>query len=302
MATDGARILLLGSNGQVGHELLRTLAPLGEVHATDRAALDLSDESAIRALVRQVRPGCIVNAAAYTAVDKAESETELAFAINARAPGVLAQEAAALGAWLIHYSTDYVFAGDKPQGAYLETDAIGPINVYGRSKLAGEAAIAAVGGAHIILRTSWVYGAHGGNFVKTILRLAREREKLSIVADQVGAPTSSNLIADITAQLIPQLPDDGEDAAVSGIYHLQGGGEASWYEFAGAIVEQLRSADAASVRCREVLPIPASAYPTPAQRPANSRLDCGKIARTFGVRLPPWRDELALRFGEILRG
>ena len=299
MATEHARILLIGGNGQVGHELTRTLAPLGEVIATDRAALDLTDESAIRALVRQLRPGFIVNAAAYTAVDKAESESELAFAINARAPSVLAQEAAALGAWLIHYSTDYVFAGDRPQGAYLETDATAPMNVYGRSKLAGEEAIAAVGGAHLILRTSWVYGAHGANFVKTILRLAREREKLSIVADQIGAPTSSPLIAEATAQLIRQLPDDGEDA-VGGIYHLQSAGEASWYEFAAAIVERLRGVDAPAVRCREVLPIPASAYPTPARRPANSRLDCGKIARTFGLRLPQWRDDFELRFGEIL--
>jgi dTDP-4-dehydrorhamnose reductase len=300
MATEHARILLIGGNGQVGHELTRTLAPLGEVIATDRAALDLTDESAIRALVRQLRPGFIVNAAAYTAVDKAESESDLAFAINARAPGVLAQEAAALGAWLIHYSTDYVFAGDKPQGAYLETDATAPMNVYGRSKLAGEEAIAAVGGAHLILRTSWVYGPHGANFVKTILRLAREREKLSIVADQIGAPTSSPLIAEATAQLIRQLPDDGEDA-LGGIYHLQSAGEASWYEFAAAIVERLRGADPQTVRCREVLPIPASAYPTPARRPANSRLDCGKIARSFGLRLPQWRDDFELRFGEILR-
>ena len=299
MAIDGARILLLGRNGQVGHELLRTLAPLGEVIATDRAALDLGDESAIRALVRRVRPTLIVNAVAYTAVDKAESEPDLAFAINARAPGVLAQEAAALGAWLVHYSTDYVFAGDKPQGAYLETDATGPVNAYGRSKLAGEAAVAAAGGAHIILRTSWVYGAHGANFVKTIVRLAREREKLSIVADQIGAPTSSHLIAETTAQLIRQIPAGGK-AAVSGLYHLQSAGEASWYEFAGAIVEQLRAVDAVAVRCREVLPIPASAYPTPARRPANSRLDCGKIARTFGLRLPHWRDDFELRFKEIL--
>lgn len=299
MEIHGARILLLGSNGQVGHELLRTLAPLGEVIATDRATLDLGDESAIRTLVRRVRPTLIVNAAAYTAVDKAESEPDLAFAINARAPGVLAQEAAALGAWLVHYSTDYVFAGDKPQGAYLETDATGPINAYGRSKLEGEAAVAAAGGPHIILRTSWVYGAHGANFAKTIVRLAREREKLSIVADQIGAPTSSHLIAETTARLIEQIPGGGE-AAISGLYHLQSAGEASWYEFAAAIVEQLRGVDAAALRCREILPIPASAYPTPAQRPANSRLDCGKIARTFGLRLLHWRDDFGPRFKEIL--
>ena len=301
MATDSARILLIGSNGQVGHELVKTLAPLGEVIATDRASLDLGDEGAIRTLVRQLRPGLVVNAAAYTAVDKAETETELAFAINARAPAVLAQEAANLGAWLVHYSTDYVFAGDRPQGAYAETDPTGPVNAYGRSKLAGEEAIAAVGGAHLILRTSWVYGVHGANFVKTIVRLAREREQLSVVADQIGAPTSSRLIAETTAQLLTQLPDDGDDAA-SGIYHLQGAGEASWFEFASAIVDRLRSVDAQPVRCRDIRPIPSSAYPTPARRPANSRLDCAKIARTFGLRLPRWQDDFERLFGEILRG
>ena len=293
-------ILLLGRNGQVGHELLQALAPLGQVHSTDRASLDLADESAIRALVRRLRPSLIVNAAAYTAVDKAESETELAFAINARAPAVLAQEAAALGAWLIHYSTDYVFAGDRPQGAYSEGDPTGPINAYGRSKLAGEEAVSAVGGCHLILRTSWVYGPHGANFVKTMMRLAREREQLSVVADQYGAPTSSRLIAEVTAQLARQLPDDGEDAR-SGIYHLQGGGEANWHEFASAIIDRLRQAQPEAVRCREIKAIPSSAYPTPAKRPANSRLDCAKIAGTFGVQLPHWRDDFARVFEDILR-
>jgi dTDP-4-dehydrorhamnose reductase len=298
--TDALRILVTGRNGQVGDELQKTLAPLGEVIALDRAALDLADKSAIRKLVRQLRPGLIVNAAAYTAVDKAESQTELAFAINAGAPAVLAEEAAALGIWLIHYSTDYVFAGDKPQGAYVEHEATGPINVYGRSKLAGEEAIFAAGGKHLILRTSWVYGAHGANFAKTIIRLAREREQLSIVADQIGAPTSSRLIAEVTAQIAGQLSDGG--AAPGGIYHLQGGGEASWHEFAELIVERLRQAQPQAVRCREVRPIPASAYPTPARRPANSRLDCGKLAQVFGVRLPHWRDDFSRLFGEILRG
>lgn len=300
MATDSGRILLIGRNGQVGYELVQALAPLGEVIATDRSTLDLTDEGAIRTLVRQLRPGLVVNAAAYTAVDKAETETDLAFAINARAPAVLAQEAATLGAWLVHYSTDYVFAGDRPQGAYVETDPTGPMNAYGRSKLAGEEAIAAVGGAHVILRTSWVYGAHGANFVKTIIRLAREREKLSIVADQIGAPTSSRLIAEATAHIAAQLPDD-EDTTLGGVYHLQGAGEASWFEFASAIVERLRNADATALRCREMTPIPSSAYPTPAQRPANSRLDCGKIRRAFDLRLPQWRDDFERLFEEILR-
>jgi dTDP-4-dehydrorhamnose reductase len=295
----GPVILLIGSNGQVGHELLQTLAPLGELVATDRAALDLRDEAAIRALVRRIRPALIVNAAAYTAVDKAESETELAFAINGRAPGVLAEEAAALDAWLVHYSTDYVFPGDKPQGSYVEDEPTGPVNAYGRSKLAGEEAIAAAGARHLILRTSWVYGAHGANFVKTILRLARERERLTIIADQYGAPTSSRLIAEVTASLAPRLLQGG---ASSGIYHLQGGDEATWHDFAVAIVERLRQLDPASLRCTEIAPIPTSAYPTPARRPANSRLDCSRLQQTFGLQLPHWREDLALRIDGIIRG
>jgi dTDP-4-dehydrorhamnose reductase len=299
MVTETGRILIVGASGQVGTELRRTLAPLGEVVGVDRAEIDLADESALRALLRRERPGLVVNAAAYTAVDKAESDKEAAYAVNARAPAVLAQEAAALGAWLIHYSTDYVYAGDKA-GAYVETDPTGPLSVYGASKLAGDEAIAAVGGQHIVLRTSWVYGAHGGNFAKTMIRLARERETLNVVADQFGAPTSSRQIAEITAQLAQQLPED-DDAALSGVYHLQGGGEASWHEFAVAIVEQLREADGASVRCRDVRAITTAEYPTPARRPANSRLDCGKLKQAFGVNLAGWRSELADRFGEILR-
>jgi dTDP-4-dehydrorhamnose reductase len=298
MATEYGRVLIVGANGQVGTELRRSLATLGEIVGADRAQADLADESAIRALLRRERPGLVVNAAAYTAVDKAESEPDLAYAINARAPAVLAQEAAALGAWLIHYSTDYVYAGDKP-APYVETDPTGPLGVYGASKLAGEQAIAAVGGQHLVLRTSWVYGAHGGNFVKTMIRLARERETLNVVADQVGAPTSARQIAELTARIAQQLPED-DDSALTGIYHLQGGGEASWHEFAVAVIEQLREADAASVRCREIRAIPSSAYPTPAKRPANSRLDCSKLKQAFGVNLAGWRAELAERFAEIL--
>lgn len=299
MTTEYGKVLIVGAGGQVGTELRRTLAGQGEIVGVDRGEIDLADESAIRALLRRERPGLIVNAAAYTAVDKAESEPDAAYAVNARAPAVLAQEAAALGAWLIHYSTDYVYAGDKA-GPYVETDPTGPLGVYGASKLAGDQAIAAVGGQHIVLRTSWVYGAHGGNFVKTMIRLARERETLTVVADQFGAPTSARQIADITAQIAAKLPEDDDDA-LSGVYHLQGGGEASWHEFAGAIVEQLREADAASVRCTEVKAIPTSAYPTPAKRPANSRLDCSKLKQTFGVNLAGWRVELAERFAEILK-
>jgi len=299
MVTESGRILIVGADGQVGTELRRALAPLGRVLGVDRGEIDLVDEPAIRALLRAERPGLVVNAAAYTAVDKAEHEPDAAYAINARAPAVLAQEAAALGAWLVHYSTDYVYAGDKA-GPYLETDPTGPLGVYGASKLAGDEAVAAAGGQHLILRTSWVYGAHGGNFVKTMIRLARERDSLSVVSDQVGAPTSARQIAEITAQLARRLPQD-DDPALCGIYHLQGGGEASWHEFAVAIVEQLREADERSVRCREVKAIPSSAYPTPARRPANSRLDCAKLRQTFGVSLAGWRAELADRFPEILR-
>jgi len=298
MVTASDRILIVGAAGQVGTELRRTLAPLGRVLGVDRAEIDLADESAIRSLLRAERPGLVVNAAAYTAVDRAESEPALAHAINARAPAVLAQEAAALGAWLIHYSTDYVYAGDKP-GPYVETDPTGPLSVYGASKLAGDQAVAAVGGQHLILRTSWVYGAHGGNFVKTMIRLARERETLAVVSDQVGAPTSAHQIAELTAQIARQLPQD-DDPALSGVYHLQGGGEASWHEFAVAVVEQLRQADESSVRCREIKAIPTSAYPTPARRPANSRLDCAKLRRIFGLSPAGWRAELADRFAAVL--
>jgi dTDP-4-dehydrorhamnose reductase len=298
MVTASDRILIVGAAGQVGTELRRTLAPLGRVLGVDRAEIDLADESAIRSLLRAERPGLVVNAAAYTAVDRAESEPALAHAINARAPAVLAQEAAALGAWLIHYSTDYVYAGDKP-GPYVETDPTGPLSVYGASKLAGDQAVAAVGGQHLILRTSWVYGAHGGNFVKTMIRLARERETLAVVSDQVGAPTSAHQIAELTAQIARQLPQD-DDPALSGVYHLQGGGQASWHEFAVAVVEQLRQADESSVRCREIKAIPTSAYPTPARRPANSRLDCAKLRRVFGLSPAGWRAELADRFAAIL--
>lgn len=295
-----APVLIIGSNGQVGHELLCTLAPLGPLHSTDRSTLDLTNELAIREVVRRVRPWLIVNAAAYTAVDKAESDAKQAFAVNSLAPGVLAQEAATLGAWLVHYSTDYVYAGDKPQGAYVETDPTGPANAYGRSKLEGEQAIAAAGGAHIILRTSWVYGAHGANFVKTIARLAREREQLSIVADQIGAPTSSCLIATVTARIAQRLLRQGEARSLSGVYHLQARGETSWHGFASMILERLRKLDPASVRCRELNPIATAAYPTPAKRPANSRLDCSKLQGNFDIQLPNWDEDFDTLFAQIV--
>lgn len=276
------RILLTGVNGQVGWELRRTLAPLGEVHALDRRALDLSDPDAIRATVRALRPQLIVNPAAHTAVDRAESEPELALAINATAPGVLAEEAARLGAGMVHYSTDYVFDGAKHE-PYLESDAPNPLNVYGRTKLAGEEAVRASGAAHLILRTSWVYGLRGRNFLGTILRLAQERDELKIVADQIGAPTWSRVIAEASAQILAQR--DWRER--SGCYHLTAGGETSWHGFAGAILEATGSSIVPA-------PIATADYPLPALRPAFSLLSNDRLFAAFGLRLPAWRDSLAL--------
>lgn len=282
-------ILLTGVKGQVGWELRRTLAPLGQVTAVDRAELDLSDLETIRAKVRALKPQVIVNPAAYTAVDRAEREAGQARAINAVAPAVLAEEAKRCGAILVHYSTDYVFDGSKP-GPYVEDDAPNPLNVYGATKWEGEEAIRASGARHLILRTSWVYGRRGQNFLLTMQRLMREREELKIVADQIGAPTWSRLIAEATAQILAQClsPARGADRpAPWGTYHLTCGGATSWYGFAQAIAES------GGVTTR-LIPIPASDYPTPARRPANSRLDNGKLARTFALRLPDWRETLAL--------
>lgn len=285
-------ILITGVGGQVGFELTRSLQGLGNVVALDRAALDLTEPARIRAVVRELRPALIVNPAAYTAVDQAERDEDVAMRINAMAPGVLAEEAKAVGAALIHYSTDYVFDGTKTT-PYLETDTPAPQNVYGRSKLEGERAIAAVGGAAIVLRTSWVYGARGRNFLLTMLRLATERSELKIVADQVGAPTWANTIATMTAHVVAQAfaTEDAAEwwAARSGVYHLTAGGETSWHGFASAIMER------ASLTTRPlVLPIPSSEYPTLAKRPANSRLSNEKLARAFGLVAPDWCDALEL--------
>lgn len=288
-------ILVTGVNGQVGFDLLRTLQGLGRIVPVDRAALDLADLDRVRALVREVRPTLIVNPAAYTAVDKAESERELAMRINGEAPGVLAEEAKKLGAAVIQYSTDYVFSGDK-QGAYLEDDPTNPQNVYGASKLAGEEAIVASGAAHLILRTSWVYGSRGKNFLQTMLRLGAERSELKVVADQFGAPTWSNAIAALTAHVVAQSIGAREAAQWwaerSGIYHLTAGGVTSWHGFAQRIFEL------SSLETRpKVLPIPASEYPTPARRPANSSLSNDKLAAVFGVRAPDWQASLELCMG-----
>ena len=281
------KLLLTGRNGQVGFELQRALAVLGDVVAMDAGDCDLADEAAIRRAMRDIRPDVIVNAAAYTAVDQAESEPALAQAINARAPGVLAEEAQALGALLVHYSTDYVFDGTK-NAAYLESDAPNPTSVYGATKLAGERAIAAVCSRHLILRTSWVVGAHGSNFAKTMLRLALERDALSVVADQFGAPTSASLLADLTAHLVRQARRE-PDAFPYGLYHAVAAGETNWHAYACHVIERARAAGKPiRVAPEAIKAITTSEYLTPAKRPANSRLDTCLLRDTFGLSLPDW--------------
>lgn len=291
-------ILLTGKNGQVGWELQRTLAPLGRVVSLGPDELDLASPGAIRQAVRSIRPDIIVNPAAYTAVDKAESEAELAQSVNGAAPGVFAEEAKTLGAWMVHYSTDYIFDGTK-QGAYLETDAPNPQSVYGKSKLAGENAVRSVGGKHLILRTSWVYGNRGHNFVLTMLRLARERKVLRVVDDQVGAPTWCRSLAEITSQILAQLHMPGlkEDASeVSGTYHLTSSGSVSWHGFAAEILHQ------SGIRpLPDLVAIPSREYPTPAIRPKNSVLSNDKLNSTFGLDAGDWRDNLRLCMQEIPR-
>jgi dTDP-4-dehydrorhamnose reductase len=271
------RILLTGGNGQVGWELRKTLAPLGEIAAPGRAVLDLRDAKRIRETLRDTNPDVIVNAAAYTAVDKAESERDAASAVNAVAPGILAEEAKKSGALLVHYSTDYVFDGEKP-APYVEEDEPNPLNVYGASKLAGERAIAASGCRHLILRTSWVYGPRGSNFMLTMLRLARERPELRVVDDQVGAPTSSLAIARATAQVLRP--------GAHGLYHLAAAGQTSWCGFARAILKRAGIAT-------PVTAIRTADYPTPARRPRNSRLNCARLRADFGLALAPWEEQLA---------
>jgi dTDP-4-dehydrorhamnose reductase len=271
------KILLTGRNGQVGWELERALAPLGEIVATDRSTLDLADPDAIRRVVREVKPEIIVNAAGYTAVDKAESEPELAMRINGFAPGVLAEEAKRLGALLVHYSTDYVFDGEKAT-PYVEDDAASPINAYGRSKLAGERAITGVGGNHLILRTSWVYSERGKNFLLTILRLARAKPELRVVDDQIGAPTSGTAIARATAQLL--------NLGARGLYHLSASGRVSWCGFARAILAR------AGIET-PVVAIRTEDYPTPARRPRNSCLDCSYLRADYGLTLATWEELLS---------
>lgn len=281
------KILLTGSSGQVGYELARSLQGLGEVVALDRAQMDLSDLDQVRDVIRRVRPGLIVNPAAYTAVDKAESEPGLAHRINAEAPGLMAQEAKALGAAMVHYSTDYVFDGTQP-APRVEDDATGPLNVYGASKLAGEQAIAAAGIPHLIFRTSWVYGMRGKNFLLTMLRLAKERDELRVVADQHGAPTWSRTIADTTALVLSQAHAGGREwwHQNSGVYHLSSQGQTTWFDFTRAILEE------AGIDCR-VLPITSAEYPVPARRPQYSVLSSERLMARF-CHVPEWRDALRL--------
>jgi dTDP-4-dehydrorhamnose reductase len=280
------RILISGQHGQVSQALQHSLKDMGELIVLGRDQFDLSQPQSLRATVREIKPDLIINPAAHTAVDQAESEPELALTINGVAPGVLAEEAATLGIPLIHYSTDYVFDGSK-NGPWIESDATNPLGVYGRSKLAGEQAIAAVGGQHLILRTSWVYSLVGRNFLLTMQRLLQEREKLTIVADQIGAPTWAGTIAQSTRQLIERWQTG--DAGAWGVYHLTASGETSWFGFAQAIGQQLIEQGKPFATLE---PIPSSAFPTPAARPLNSRLDCSLLQREWGVSQPDWHDAL----------
>ena len=287
------KILLFGGSGQVGWELRRTLSTVGEVFAPSSARADFGEPEKLRAVVRESRPDLIVNAAAYTAVDGAEKEPDLAMAINGTAPGVLAEEAGRLGAALVHYSTDYVFDGEKA-APYVEEDKAAPINVYGRSKLAGEEAVRGSGAPHLVLRTSWVYGTRGKNFLRTILRLAGEREELNIVDDQIGAPTWSRAIAEATAQILVGSRGDfaGFLGESGGLYHLAASGETSWYGFARRILDL--SAGRRSFKLEKLSAIPTEEYPTPADRPASSTLSCEKLEETFGLSLPSWETQLGL--------
>lgn len=293
-------ILVLGSQGQVGWELARSLLPLGQVTALGRQEVDLSNPDALRQAVRASEPGLIVNAAAYTAVDKAESDESLAMTVNGMAPGILAEEAKQHKALLIHYSTDYVFDGMSPR-PYLETDPTNPQSAYGRSKLAGEEAIAAAGCDHLILRTSWVYGARGHNFMRTVLRLARERESLRIVADQTGAPTWSRWIADATAHIARQaIGRQSVREFSSGTYHLACADQTTWHGFANAIVDEYRKLYPDSeLAVKSIEPIATADYPLPAKRPANSRLDGSKLSVDYAITSPHWRHALQLCMADV---
>jgi dTDP-4-dehydrorhamnose reductase len=284
--TTNPSILLLGATGQVGHELREPLAALGTVVAPGRDEVDLTAPDTLRRAVRETAPDIVVNAAAYTAVDDAETDDDRAAALNARAPGVLAEAAAEEGAWLVHYSTDYVFDGTKT-APYTEADPTNPLNVYGRTKREGEEAVQAVGGKHLILRTSWVYSARRANFLLSMLRLADEHDRLTVVDDQIGTPTWAGWIAEATARLLQRVGDAPQSEEHSGLYHLAAGGQTSWYGFAQAIFAQFGRDDVT------VQPIPSSEYPTPAARPAYAVLDSSRARETFDVSIPTWSEQLA---------
>lgn len=294
------KILLLGKNGQVGWELQRSLAPLGELISLDRQTIDglcgdLTDLGGLRATIRHINPDVIVNAAAYTAVDKAESERALADLVNGRASAVMAEEAASLGAWLVHYSTDYVFSG-LGSTPWRESDPVAPVNHYGASKLAGEQAIIASGCKHLIFRTSWVYSVRGNNFAKTMLRLARNQATLQIIADQIGAPTGADLVADVTALAIRHVLQRPE---LAGLYHLAAGGEVSWYGYANHVIDFAR-ANGEPLAVTVINPTATSAYPASARRPLNSRLNTQKLRDTFSLHLPDWQSGVTRMLREVL--
>jgi dTDP-4-dehydrorhamnose reductase len=294
------KILLTGKNGQLGFELQRALAPLGEVVAVGTQDCNLADPDALRELVRRVAPDVIINPAAYTAVDKAESDEATARAVNAVAPAILGEEAAKLGALVLHYSTDYVFDGTK-DGAYTESDEPAPQSVYGRTKLEGEQGLAAANPRHLILRTSWVVGAHGGNFAKTMLRLAGERERLTVVADQFGAPTSAALLADLTAHLVRGYARAGGAGFPYGTYHVAASGATSWHGYAQFVIgEALAAGKALKATVDAVAPLTTEQYPTPAKRPLNSRLDTTRFRTTFDLHLPPWQAGVSHVLRQIL--
>lgn len=296
------KLLLLGARGQLGWELQRSLAPLGEVVALHRGSTpagDLAQPEELARTIAAVAPDAVVNAAAYTAVDKAETERDLAFAVNGKACEAIAQAARACGAWVVHYSTDYVFdgSGERP---WRESDATSPVNTYGASKLAGETALAGSGVRHLVFRTSWVFETWGQNFAKSMLRLAAQRDQLRIVADQWGAPTRAALIADVTAQALRQVAGVPGAENKSGIYHLAAGGETNWHRYAQLVLEQARAEGLPlKVQAEAVQPITTADYPVPAKRPANSRLDTALLRQTFGLALPPWQDGVRAVVAEI---
>ncbi|MDD2465163.1 MAG: dTDP-4-dehydrorhamnose reductase [Desulfobulbus sp.] len=294
------KILLTGKNGQLGFELRRAMAPLGHIVALDQDECDLADPEAIRTVIREIKPDLVINPAAYTAVDRAENEPALATAINATAPMIMGEEAAKINAWVIHYSTDYVFDGTSAR-PYLETDPTNPLNVYGLTKRDGEVALQQSCTKHLIFRTSWVVGAHGNNFAKTMLRLASERESLSIVADQYGAPTSASLLADITAQIVGRAQREGLEALPFGLYNLTAAGVTSWHGYACFVLEQARKAGVSlQVQPEMVKAITTSEYPLPAKRPENSQLDSSLFRSTFGLELPDWQDGIHHILQQIL--